>query len=360
MATTDLPAGRAQPGTRPPGAGRRALDAIDERLGLTALQYPVPEHANTLAWSLGGLTAASLVILIVTGLVLTQFYNPVPEVANQSVREIITGVWGGSFIRGTHYWAAQAMYVLAGLHLLRVFVDGSYKRPREGNWLVGVGLFALTVGALFTGTILKWDQEAFEALGHNLEIGRALGGLGFWFSTEFSRNVPILLRLYVAHVAILPLLLVALFVVHAALIKRHGISPHPRVPDAPAEPREPFTHHLRRIGAFGLVLLGVLGVLAVLWAPGIGPTPVEGIEVTKPLWMFLWYFPLEEWFGVSAILWAVLVLCALLVAVPFLDRGPERHWRRRPFMTAGMLLVVATMVVLTMLALFGSGAEHVG
>jgi len=177
MATTDLPAGRTQPGTRGGGAGRRALDAIDERLGLKALQYPVPEHANTLAWSLGGLTAASLLLLIVTGLLLTQFYNPVPEVANQSVRDIMTGVWGGTFIRGIHYWAAQAMYVLAGLHLLRVFVDGSYKRPREGNWLVGVALFALTVGALFTGTILKWDQEAFEALGHNLEIGRALGGL---------------------------------------------------------------------------------------------------------------------------------------------------------------------------------------
>ena len=95
-------------------------------------------------------------------------------------------------------------------------------------------------------------------------------------------------------------------------------------------------------------------------APGIGPTPVEGIEVTKPLWMFLWYFPLEEWFGVSAILWAVLVLFALLVAVPFLDRGPERHWRRRPFMMAGMVVVVGAMVVLTVLALLGSGAEHVG
>jgi quinol-cytochrome oxidoreductase complex cytochrome b subunit len=106
-------------------------------------------------------------------------------------------------------------------------------------------------------------------------------------STEFSRNVTILLRLYVAHVSILPLLLVALVVVHAALIKRHGISQHPKIGDAPGEPREPFTHHLRRIAAFGLVLLGVLGVLAVVRPPGIGPTPVEGIEVTKPMWMFL-------------------------------------------------------------------------
>jgi len=76
--------------------------------------------------------------------------------------------------------------------------------------------------------------------------------------------------------------------------------------------------------------------------------------------MFLWYFPPEDWFGVSAILWAVVVLFALLVAVPFLDRSPERHWRRLPFMTAGMVVVVGTMAVLTVLALLGSGAEHVG
>jgi quinol-cytochrome oxidoreductase complex cytochrome b subunit len=193
-----------------------------------------------------------------------------------------------------------------------------------------------------------------------LEIGRALGGLGFWFSTEFSKNVPILLRLYVAHVAILPLLLVALFVAHAALIKRHGISQHPNISEGPAEPREPFTHHLRRIGAFALILLGLLSMLAVVRAPGIGPTPVEGIEVTKPMWMFLWYFPLEDWFGVSAILWAVIVLFAVLAGVAFLDRGPERHWRRRPFMMAGMVLVVGAMAVLTVMALLGSGAEHVG
>ncbi len=70
----------------------RAAEVLDERLGLKALQYPVPEHANNLGWSLGGLTAAALFILIATGIFLTQFYNPTPEVANASVRHIVTGV----------------------------------------------------------------------------------------------------------------------------------------------------------------------------------------------------------------------------------------------------------------------------
>src|SRR3546814_12570627 len=100
---------------------------------------------------LGGLTAATLFVLIATGIVLAQFYNPMPEAANASVRDIVTDVWAGQFLRGVHYWAAQAMYVLAALHLLRVFLTGSSKRPREANWPGGVAMFALVPGAIFTG-----------------------------------------------------------------------------------------------------------------------------------------------------------------------------------------------------------------
>ena len=107
---------------QPRSRGRKALDVLDDRLGITALEYPVPEHANNLAWSLGGVTAASLGILIATGVLLVQFYSPVPETANESVRHIVTGVWGGWFVRGLHFWAAQAMYVTALLHMARGFL----------------------------------------------------------------------------------------------------------------------------------------------------------------------------------------------------------------------------------------------
>ena len=353
--------------TRPPAAApehrsrpRRALDVIDDRLGIKALQYPVPEHANNLGWSLGGLTAATLLTLIVTGIVLAQWYNPVPEEANASVRYIVTEVWAGQFIRGVHFWAAQAMYVLAALHLLRVFLSGSYKRPREANWLVGVAMFALVIGAIFTGTVLKWDQEGFEALGHNLEIGKLLGGLGFWFSPKLAGNVSILTRLYVAHIAIIPGLLLGLFAVHGMLIKRHGISPHPVLGESSVEPREPFTHHLRRIGAFWLVLLGALGAMALLWPRGVGPTPVEGIEVTKPPWMFWWLFTLENWIGLKGILWGASGLFALLAAVPFLDRNPQRWWRKRPIAMTAAVIVLAAIVVLTILMAVTTPAEHLG
>jgi ubiquinol-cytochrome c reductase cytochrome b subunit len=358
-ATPEAPPTLEPPAHRP-GGWRRFVTAVDERLGIDAVRYPVPAHANKIAYSLGGLTAVSLLILIVTGIILGQYYNPEPANANESVRHIVNDVYLGRYVRGVHFWTAEAMYVLAIVHLLRIYVTGSYKRPREANWLIGVAMFALTIGALFTGTVLKWDQEGFEALGHNLEIAKLLGGLGFWFNSSFSPAVPLLVRLYVAHVSLIPGLILALLVVHAMLIKRHKISPAPGNPEETGEPVGPFTHHLLRISTLGLVLLGGVGVLAVLFPPGVGPTPVEGVEVTRPPWLYWWMFTLENWIGLSGILWGTGVLFALLVAVPFIDRRPERRWRRRPVAMALGVLVIAVLIVLTVLEAVTTPAEHLG
>ena len=363
MATTTPD--QAAPQTR--GWFRRAVDVVDDRLGIKALEYPVPEHANNLAWSLGGVTACAFALLVVTGVLLVQFYAPVPEEANQSVRDMVTDVWGMRFVRGVHFWAAQAMYVTAALHLLRVFITGSYKKPREGNWLIGVTMFGLVLLALFSGTVLKWDQEGFEALGHNLEIGDLLGGVGTWFSADFASRVSVLVRLYGAHVVMIPGLILVLMVFHGLLVKRHHISPHPSLPAdqsgeqaPPNEPTEPFTHHLRRIAAFGLVLTGVLGILAVVWPPPVGPRPVAGLEVTRPPWNFWWMFTLENWIGLPGILYGGGALFALLVILPFVDRNPHRYWRQRPVAMVLGALVLLSVATLTVLMLFTTAKTHLG
>jgi quinol-cytochrome oxidoreductase complex cytochrome b subunit len=353
------------PPAKPASRARRTLDVIDERLGIKALEYPVPEHANNLAWSLGGVTAAALGILIVTGVILVQFYSPTPETANESVRHIVTDVWAGRFVRNLHFWAGQAMYVTALLHMLRVFFTGSYKRPREANWLIGVAMFGLVTLGLFTGTVLKWDQEGFEALGHNIEIGRLLGGVGWWFSADFADRIPILLRLYGAHVVIIPGLILMLAILHALLVKKHRISPHPALPADPSgtqasadEPTEPFTHHLRRIAAFGVALLGLLGILAVLLPQEVGPPPVSGIEVTKPPWNFWWMFTVENWVGLKGILYGQLIFFGLLVILPFVDRNPERFWRRRPVAVGIAIAFVLVMAALTLLIGATPAVQH--
>ena len=127
-----------------------------------------------------------------------------------------------------------------------------------------------------------------------------------------------------------------------------------------AEPAEPFTHHLRRIAAFGLILLGLVGVVAVLFPPGIGPSPVEGIEVTKPPWSFWWMFTLENWFGLKGILYGEIGFFALLIALPFIDRSPERYWRRRKLAMALGLLTLLGIIALTTLMAVTPAKQHLG
>jgi ubiquinol-cytochrome c reductase cytochrome b subunit len=352
--------------TLPRGSRRQRLwDALDERLGLKGLQYPVPAHANTLAYSLGGLSLICFVLLLASGIFLTQYYNPDPAQAHASVRHIITGVTLGGFVRAFHYWGAMAMLVLVGLHLLRVFASASFKRPREGNWVIGVALAAITAGLFFTGSVLKWDQEALEALEHNIDVGKLLGGFGFWFSDTFG-GVALLTRLYVVHISVLPALFTLAVVVHLLLVKRHGMAPSPfrreAAKDTGPEPTRPFTRHLAELGVLALVLIGALTVLAVLLPPVHGPAPIEGIEVTKPPWPLLWIYPVEDWVGVAGILWATLAIFVALLLVPVVDRAPERHplARRRLPVTIAAAAVVATVVALIVYAAVQPVASHLG
>jgi len=350
----------AQPqGAVRPSRASRFFDALDERLGLRGLAYPVPEHANKLGYSLGGLSLVAFLSLLATGIILAQFYESEPATAHAGVRRIITDVTLGSYLRGFHYWMAMAMVVLVGLHLLRVFASGSFKRPREGNWIVGVALAGITAVFFFSGTVLKWDQEALEALEHNVEISRLLGRFGYWFSPEFG-GIPLLHRLYTLHIAILPALFFLVVAVHLSLVKRHGMAPSPFRKGPVPEPTEPFSRHLARLGGFALILIGIVTVLAVVAPPVHGPAPVEGIEVTKPPWPMLWLYPIENWVGVSGILWATLAIFAALLAVPFVDRGEERHPLRRLPVVIAAALVALTVLGLIIYGLVTPVATHIG
>jgi len=331
--------------------------AVDERLGLSDFAYSVPRHANSLPYSLGGITAIGFLVLIVSGILLSQYYHPMPQFANDSVRAMMQGVRFERIVRGVHYWAAQVVLLTVLLHMIRIFTTGAFKKPREANWIIGVGLLAVTVGLFFSGTVLKWDQEGFEALEHNTAIGELLGGLGHWFAHAFAENVSLLLRLYIAHVSILPGILVLLLAAHFWLVKRHGISPRR---GRPVGEMLPFTTHLKHLTRYGLVLLGIILVLGVLLPPAVGPAPVEGIEVTKPPWPFLPLFAFENWVGVPGLFWASVGLFILLLLIPFVDRSPEAPpAARRARLASGFILLLA-LVGLGLLAWLTPGAVHVG
>lgn len=160
---------------------------LDERLGLNTLSYPVPAHANSVLYTLGGITLFGILVLFGTGIYLTQFYHADPGEARDSMAYIITTARLGDYVRSVHYWMANLVMITLLLHVIRVFTTGAYRPPRELNWVAGVGLLAIMLGLVFTGTVLKWDQEAWEALQHNQEVGDLLGGAGTWFTWSSPR-----------------------------------------------------------------------------------------------------------------------------------------------------------------------------
>ena len=339
---------------------------LDQRLGIGGLRYPVPEHANSLAYTLGGITLAAFVLLVATGIYLAQFYDPSEESAHQSIVYITDEAFAGTLIRSLHYWLATIFVVTLVLHMVRAFVTAAFKAPREMTWISGVLLFVLGGGLLFTGTILKADQEAVEALEHNNEVADFFGVLGAWFSADFTNNVSDVTRFYVAHVSILPVLLFVVLAVHMLLIKRHRIAPLPwggaeQVAERERdEHREPFTSHLKHIGAWSLVMAGIALLLAGLAPAGLGPAGVEGIEITKPPWYFLWLYPFENWFGLWPLWAAPAILIVVWLALPFLDRSPERDPRRRRFWIALGVIAVVGWIVLTIYGAVTVPVEHVG
>ena len=329
-----------------PAPRSRLGEWLNERLGLRGLAYTVPEHANSLPYLLGGITFTGFIILFVTGIYLVQFYHPHPADAHQSVVYIVTGAPLGELVRSIHFWTAQIVTLTILLHMLRVLFTGSYKRPREINWYVGLGLMGVTLGLVFTGSVLKFDQEGVEALQHNKEAANVIGSLGAWFSAEFSRAVPLLTRLFNGHITILPMLFGLLILVHIYLIKQHGISPKV-TPDAVSrsttgEGESRFSIHLWRMLGYGLFVLALALLLSLLFAAPLGQPGVAGAEVTKPLWMFVWLFPAEAAWGAQALVIVPAVLAVLLALVPILDRSPYMSPARRKVLliVAGLILVV--------------------
>jgi len=208
------------------------FDFINERFGLTSrhrrvLDRPVPTGINYLT-CFGGITFTFFVLQVLTGLLLSLYYTPSDAEAFRSIQRLQQEVPLGRLLRSVHYWSANLMVVTILLHMLRVFMVGAYKNPRELNWVAGSLLLVLTLGFGFTGYLLPWDQKAYWAtvvgtnmLGSVPFIGPALasvlrGGLEVTGQT--------LLRFYSLHILWLPLFTAFFLWVHFHVIRRLGVS----------------------------------------------------------------------------------------------------------------------------------------
>ena len=312
---------------------------LQERLGLHLLKYDIPEHSNSIKYSLGGMTLSSFGVLVISGILLAQFFIPDPERANRSIQYLTDQVYLGWFLRGIHFWAAEVLTVAMTLHANRVFFTASYKNPREINWLIGIGIMVMMVTLLFTGTVLKWDQEAYEALAHFLWVADQMGVFGIPLTEAFAQGVPLLSRIYMAHISLLPIIAIMMIGLHLFYIKYHKLS---QLPDAtkPAE-NIPFTQHMAylRRSAVGIFLL--ICLLALTLSPPLGEAPILGLEVTKPPWQFVWIYALEN-IWVPFLIVAPPIIVGFLAAIPIVDQSKERYWKKRPLAMIILIGFIAT------------------
>jgi quinol-cytochrome oxidoreductase complex cytochrome b subunit len=186
----------------------------------------VPRHALSPIYCLGGTTFLLFIVLAVTGVLLAMYYIPTPEGAYDSVLAITKTVPYGWLVRSVHFYSANGMLILAVLHMLRVYYTGSYKAPRELNWVAGVGLGLLTLFAGYTGYTLRWDQVAVGASGIGKGIATSIPYLGPLLGTVLWGKGPgdTLSRYTGAHMLLIPGVMVILMAIHFWMVKRHGIS----------------------------------------------------------------------------------------------------------------------------------------
>ncbi len=179
---------------------------------------------------LGGLAFTALLVMAVSGLLLLVYYQPTPDHAYRSVLFLESSVWGGGYLRSLHRLTSHLFLVLMGLHTLRVLLTGAWTRPRQLNWVIGCLLLLAGVFEAYTGYLLPFDQLAFWATQTGMELLASLpfgGALRSLLVPDGVGGGLTLLRFYALHIALLPLLLLGLSLLHFYRVRKNkGVLPY--------------------------------------------------------------------------------------------------------------------------------------
>src|SRR5215213_5455848 len=355
------------PGAAPgdPSRSDRGWSWLDERLGIGALyrkygRKAFPVHSS---FFLGEMALFAFVILVLTGIYLGFIYVPsnaeitvdgetLPE-AYASVR-LIESIPVANLFRNTHHWTAHLMVAAVLLHLLRVFFTGTYRKPREINWVVGVVLLGLTLVAGFVGYALPYDSYAVTATGIGFSIARSIPWAGpvaseLFFGGAFP-TLGSLARLYTIHIFIVPTLLAVTIGLHLLIVgkQKHTQPGYARTLAEPGKvlgvPLWPYQALLA--GELLVLMFGALFLLSAILPPhplsAFGP-PGPGTPEVKPDWYLMWIFGFLKivpsqakftLFGATiepTFLGGVLfpaLLFGLLTLTPWVDRTNRRVLRR--------------------------------
>ncbi|WP_425613577.1 cytochrome b N-terminal domain-containing protein [Anatilimnocola sp. NA78] len=315
-----------------------------------------------------------LSVLVITGVVLSLGYCPAVDEAYQSVKYITERQTLGSFVRGLHYWSGGLMVVMLFLHLCRQLLNGGYKSPREGTWLIGVFLLFIVLTTSLLGYVLRWDQRGFYGLKVLFAALQSVPVLGEQLVLLIQGGPEVtsltLSRVYSLHVVILPMLLIGLVGYHMYLVILHGTTTlaerkepietveeqrelYQEQADHPVKGEVFFPTAVIKISPWSIVSLTLALGLALTLGPRalLAPASSASTEPVSEEWWFAWYSGLVALLPPSVAptfqwLFPVAVFVGLAM-LPLVDRSPLRGWKNRPIATLLVSLLVLAVIGLS-------------
>ena len=321
------------------GMWTRVADWLESRTGYRALldavlHEPLPRGTGWF-FTTGSIVTLLVACQFVTGVGLSMYYVPAPSLAYDSVRYIMQSLPLGWMLRGLHFWGASFLVVSAVVHMLRVFLFGSYKAPREVTWISGVLMLLVILGFALSGYLLPWDQKAYWATTVTINIARSTPLVGETMANVMRGGPELgaltLGRWYSAHVFLLPMTLVTLIAAHIALMRKHGIS-GPLRPEQGLGPQFQFFpwHVAKDTVMMALVFASLFTVAMLVPAPlDEIANPADADYIPRPEWYFLSLFQLLKYFPGPLEPIGTLVIPGLVVGflflLPFVDHGDGRH-----------------------------------
>ena len=351
------------------------LEWVDKRYPLTKTwndhvgKYYAPKNFN-FWYFFGSLALVVLVLQIVTGIFLTMNYKPSAAEAFASVEYIMRDVEWGWLIRYMHSTGASAFFVVVYLHIFRGLIYGSYKKPRELVWLLGMAIFFCLMGEAFFGYLLPWGQMSFWGAKVILSLFGAIPVIGdplcLWLMGDFNPSDITLNRFFAFHVIAVPLAIVGLVVAHLIALHEVG-SNNPdgvdikKKKDADGIPLDgiPFHPYYTVKDLVGIAVFLMIFVAIACFVPEMGGLflehpnfePADALNTPPhiaPVWYFAPYYSIlraipDKLGGVIGMGASVAVFAAL----PWLDRGEVKSIRYRgPLFKLALAIFIVAFLIL--------------
>lgn len=315
---------------------------------------------------LGWLSTYFFAFEAITGLFLMVFYTPSTNLAYDNMLAILSNVPLGQFMRDLHRLGAEAMVLFVALHMLRTYVTASYKYPRGFTWVTGMLLLVITMGLSFTGYLLPWDQLAYWAVTIGASMAEATPPpiVGRFVNILLKGSPDLgqagLLRFYLLHVFVLPLVGLALLGMHYYKVVLYGHSLPPELEktgedSAKRVPVSERVYYLPDLFTSDLWLAGITTFLMIVAVIFFYDAPLE--NQANPLdtpfhtvapWYFLWIQGLLK-LGDKTFMGVILptILLLMFMVMPYVDVGPVRYYAKRRLAISVSMLFIATIAVLS-------------